>query len=150
MNINEFRKKSFSLFGGDVIPLSVVPEGKSGYGYEDALWISGRERSTLLYSEVDRHYDILPFLSHEAYRYYIPVYMCFGLEKGDRVLEFTTYSFSSGENSSDDVRDFMKARKSFFSQNEMELIRSFLKVIGEEKDRDLECALDYAKFWLPN
>ena len=48
---------------------------------------------------IDYHYDSLPFLSPEAFQFFLPAYMIYGLNhKNSNVLTFTIYSLTAPDN----------------------------------------------------
>jgi len=143
----DFKASCFASFGAGFMPDVVVPTGKAGYGYEDAAWFLGRSRDSLAYADVDSHYCIMPFFSHEAYRYYLPVFMCFGLQHGDRVLDFTVYGLSISQSMSPELTEFHEQRLRLFSVAEKALVVEFLEEVGTDPVRGLELALEQIPRW---
>lgn len=111
----------------------------------------GQTAGTLLDGVIDSHFDSLPLLSPETFRFFIPAYMRYSLEHPDSTVSFFTRQ-SLGEAG---VDGFYLERWRLFSSRQREAVVAFLESLrpheiqGDERDqREYEGTIDAGiKLW---
>ena len=86
---------------------------------------------------IDYHYDSLPFLSPEAFQFFLPAYMTYGLENiNSNVLIFTIYSLIAPSNSNDpEMMELFLSWVTQLTPEQKDSIFFFLNYIQQESSQ---------------